>query len=84
MTYLQTIWHDARIILPSDKEWKIVRCINKDECSDFYFMAMYFPKSGEWNFFDDDKEYERTMQVTHWHDALELEEELTFTKETEK
>jgi hypothetical protein len=61
------IWHDVDKLLPGMKDYLPVRCINKDECSDFYFMAFY---DGEWNFFDE--EYNDKMQVTHWCEPIDI------------
>jgi len=61
-------WFDVNDFLPGIKDYMPVRCINKDECSDFYFMALY--RDGEWEFFDD--KYNDRMQVTHWCNPIKL------------
>ncbi len=80
MNIIQAEWYDASEVLPAHIDWVIVRCINSDEDTDFYFMALYC-KDGSWDFFSsDDKDYENTMQVTHWMNAPNIEFNRAFNK----
>jgi hypothetical protein len=57
-------WINALEILPGiHYSWVIVRTVNKDKTI-FYFMASF--SNGKWNYFDNDKDYENNMRVTHW------------------
>lgn len=74
------IWYDVRKCIPGElfqNRGLPVRCINVDECSDFYFMA-WFRKDGTWDFFDE--EYNNNMQVTHWCAPIELDDEGRYEK----
>lgn len=67
-------WIDASRFSPAfSVPLVIVRCINSDmEC--FYFMACYSDKTYDWSFFNDDKDYVKDMQVTHWTIPDEVKE----------
>ena len=69
-------WYSVKEFFPPDNEFRPVRCINRDECSDFYFMAYYEQSTGEWNFFDE--RYDNKMQVTHWCNPIKLKKEHRF------
>jgi Protein of unknown function (DUF551) len=72
---------------PNNLSWVIVRCINEDHeahsfAATFYFMATYH--CGAWDYFDDDKKYDETMQVTHWMKEPVVENDHEFIKNINK
>lgn len=81
------IWYDVRKCIPGDlfqNRGLPVRCINVDECVDFYFMA-YFRSNGTWDFFDDDDlDLQQNMQVTHWCKPIEIDDEGRYEKGVQK
>lgn len=74
---IERTWYNVKKFLPGKdlmNNGMPVRCINRDECTDFYFMA-YYRKDGRWDFFDDDDlELQKQMQVTHWCAPIELDD----------
>ena len=79
---LIALWNDVREQLPPDSNWKIVRCINKDEELDFYFMAYYWVEEKLWEFFD--YEYNTEMMVTHWQPRPEIKFDIGYKQQKDK
>lgn len=79
MPSVNAIWYDVKEFLPGEdfNEGMPVRCINRDECTDFYFMAYYRHEEGIWNFLDEeyDKIGNEGMQVTHWCYPFDVDQE---------
>lgn len=70
------VWYNVQDCMPPDRKFVIVRCIDRSNECDFYFMALYAHNTKRWLFFDEC--YDNKMQVTHWQKTIDLPFDIAF------